>query len=137
MRIEAGPVRARPHVADRGNNRVQVFDRDGKFLEAWSQFGRPSDVHIDANGILYVADSESGPRYYPGWSKGVRIARVSDAKVAYLIGPHQTDRPEGMSGEGVTVDARGNVFSAEVGTDGGPKAVRGLTKYLPRAPLFR
>ena len=29
-----------------------------------------------------------------------------------------------MSGEGVTVDAQGNVYSAEVGTDGAPLAVR-------------
>jgi sugar lactone lactonase YvrE len=130
-------ARGRLFVADRGNNRVQIFDQDGRHLESWSQFGRPSDVHIDANGVVYVADSESGPRYYPGWRRGVRIARVSDGKVAYLIHPHQTDRPEGMSGEGVTVDAKGNVYSAEVGTDGGPQAVRGLTKYVARAPLFR
>jgi hypothetical protein len=115
---------------------VQILDAQGKYLESWHQFGRPSDVHIDASGILYVADSESGPRYYPGWRRGVRIARVSDGKVTYLIHPHQTDRPEGMSGEGVTVDAKGHVFAAEVGTDGGPLAVRGLTKYVARSPLF-
>ncbi len=128
--------RGRLFVADRGNNRVQIFEPDGKFVEAWSQFGRPSDVHIDTNGVLYVADSESGPRYYPGWKRGVRIARVTDGKVTYLIPPHQTDRPEGMSGEGVTVDAKGNVYSAEVGTDGGLQAVRGLTKHVPRSQLF-
>jgi DNA-binding beta-propeller fold protein YncE len=123
-------------VADRGNNRVQILDSKGNFVAEWRQFGRPSDVHIDERGILYVADSESGPRYYPGWSRGVRIARVADGKVTYLILPHKTDRPEGMSGEGVTVDAKGNVYSAEVGTDGGPQAVRGLTKFIPRARLF-
>jgi DNA-binding beta-propeller fold protein YncE len=123
-------------VADRGNDRVQVFDQNGKFIEAWSQFGRPSDIYIDANDVIYVADSESGRRYHPGWSRGVRIARLADAKVTYLIAPHKTDTPEGMSGEGVTVDRDGNVFSAEVGTDGGPLAVRGLTKYVPRTRLF-
>ena len=71
-----------------------------------------------------------------GGRRGVRIARVTDGKVTYLIPPHQTDRPEGMSGEGVTVDAKGNVYSAEVGTDGGLQAVRGLTKHVPRSPLF-
>lgn len=130
-------ARGRLFVADRGNNRVQIFDQEGKYLDAWSQFGRPSDVHIDKNGILYVADSESGPRYYPGWRRGVRIARASDGRVTYLIQPHQTDRPEGMSGEGVTVDAQGNVYSSEVGTDGGPLAVRGITKYVTRSPIFR
>jgi hypothetical protein len=37
----------------------------------------------------------------------------------------------------VTVDAQGNVFSAEVGTDGGAEAVRGLTKHVRRAALFK
>jgi sugar lactone lactonase YvrE len=130
-------ARGRLFVADRGNNRIQIFDENLKYLDSWSQFGRPSDVHIDKNGFVYVADSESGPRYYPGWRRGVRIARVTDGKVTYLIHPHQTDRPEGMSGEGVTVDAQGNVYSAEVGTDGGALAVRGITKYVVRSPLFR
>ena len=56
-------ARGRLFVADRGNNRVQIFDEQGRYLESWSQFGRPSDVHIDAHGVVYVADSESGPRY--------------------------------------------------------------------------
>lgn len=129
-------AQGRLFVADRGNNRVQIFDRDGKYIDSWSQFGRPSDVHIDKNGILYVADAESGPRYYPGWQRGIRIARVSDGKATYMIHPHKTDRAEGMSGEGVTVDAHGNIFAAEVGTDGGPLAVRGITKWVARTPIF-
>jgi sugar lactone lactonase YvrE len=129
--------RGRLIVADRGNNRVQVYDLSGKLLDSWSQFGRPSDVHVDASDILYVADAESGRRYYPGWKRGIRIARIADAKPTYMIPPHATDTPEGMSGEGVTVDKQGNVFAAQVGTDGGPRAVRGLTKYVRKSPLFQ
>jgi hypothetical protein len=33
-------------VADRVNNRIQLFDQDGKFLEEWKQFGRPSGLYI-------------------------------------------------------------------------------------------
>ena len=54
--------------------------------------------------------------------------------MTYLIPPHKTDNPEGMSGEGIAVDAEGNVYAAEVGTDGGGQAVRGLTKHVRRAP---
>jgi sugar lactone lactonase YvrE len=121
-------------VADRGNNRVQIFDRDFKFVAEWPQFGRPSDVQIDANGVLYVADAESSRRYGTEWRRGVRIGRVADGVVQYLIPPHQTDNPEGMSGEAVAVDAQGTVYAAEVGTDGGAQAVRGLTKHVKRAP---
>jgi DNA-binding beta-propeller fold protein YncE len=129
-------AQGRLYVADRGNNRVQVFDQEGKFVTEWSQFGRPSDVHVDANGVLYVADAESSRRYGTEWRRGIRIGRVSDGVVTYLIPPHKTDNPEGMSGEGIAVDAEGNVYAAEVGTDGGGQAVRGLTKHVRRAPQF-
>ncbi|MCH7940300.1 MAG: hypothetical protein IID13_11245, partial [Candidatus Marinimicrobia bacterium] len=36
-------------VADRGNNRIQIFSQDGELLDIWTQFGRPSGIWIDAN----------------------------------------------------------------------------------------
>ena len=35
------------YVADRQNNRIQVFDQDGNFIAAWKQFGQPSSVYVD------------------------------------------------------------------------------------------
>ena len=32
----------RLYVADRYNNRIQIFTQDGKFIAEWKQFGRPS-----------------------------------------------------------------------------------------------
>jgi sugar lactone lactonase YvrE len=46
-------------VADRSNNRIQIFDQDGKFVDAWTQFGRPGGLFIDQQDTLYVADSHS------------------------------------------------------------------------------
>ena len=48
-------------VADRANNRIQIFDQDGNFLAIWKQFGRPSGVYI-RDDIIYVADSQSDER---------------------------------------------------------------------------
>ena len=45
-------------VADRANNRIQIFDQDGKFLAEWKQFGRPSGVYI-RDDIIYVTDSRN------------------------------------------------------------------------------
>jgi sugar lactone lactonase YvrE len=41
--------RGRVFVADRDNDRIQIFDQNGVFLEQWTQFGRPSGIFIDAN----------------------------------------------------------------------------------------
>ena len=46
-------------VGDRQNNRVQIFDAQGNFIDQWFQFGRPSGIFIDDNDVIYVADSES------------------------------------------------------------------------------
>lgn len=43
-------------VADRENNRVQVFDREGRHLESWSDFYHPMDVCQDEQGFIYVTD---------------------------------------------------------------------------------
>ena len=43
-------------VADRGNNRIQVFDAEGNYLAQWKQFGKPSGLYIDARDTLYVGD---------------------------------------------------------------------------------
>src|SRR5688572_26285772 len=61
--------RGRLFVGDRGNNRIQIFDQEGKFLEEWKQFGRPSGIFIDRNDILYVADHQSDAKTNPGFSR--------------------------------------------------------------------
>ena len=50
-------------VGDRNNNRIQIFDQDGKFIAQWTQFSRPSGIYIDRNDVIYVADSESEVRH--------------------------------------------------------------------------
>ena len=119
-------------VADRGNHRVQIFDQEGNFLDAFYQFGRVSGLFIDANDTLYAIDSESNPTRHPGWKTGIRIGRTTEDRVAAFIPPHETDRgPHGTAGEGVAVDPEGNVYAAE-GPGSRPVAGGGLTKYLKR-----
>ena len=68
-------------VADRSNNRIQVFDQDGKYLLEWKQFGRPSGLFIDKNDILYVADN-SPDELNPPYKSGIRIGSVKDRTAA-------------------------------------------------------
>ncbi len=48
------------YVADRTNNRVQVFDPQMKFITEYTQFGRPSGLTIMDGETLVVSDWESG-----------------------------------------------------------------------------
>jgi sugar lactone lactonase YvrE len=111
--------RGRIFVADRSNGRMQIFDADGHFIDQWKQFGRPSGVFIDRNDNMYVADSQSNSTQNPGFTRGIRIGSARDGKVTALI-PFVEPDPEKNNNagvEGVTVDAKGNVFAAEVSTE--------------------
>jgi streptogramin lyase len=102
-------------VADRSNNRIEIFDPDGAFLGEWKQFGRPSGLFIDKNDILYVTDSESNMAQNPGFKRGVRIGSVKDGKISAFI-PDPAPAKEGTGaasnswGESVMADGAGNVF---------------------------
>jgi sugar lactone lactonase YvrE len=111
--------RGRVFVADRSNGRMQIFDADGRFIDQWKQFGRPSGVFIDRNDNMYVADSQSNSTQNPGFTRGIRVGSARDGKVTALI-PFVESDPEKNNNagvEGVTVDAKGNVFAAEVSTE--------------------
>lgn len=104
-------------VADRANSRTQLFDQQGNHLATWLQFGRPSDVYIDANDVLYSADSESGTgeTRNPGWERGIRIGSVTDGVVtAFIVDPNTNPQGTTSHAEGVTADEQGNLYAAEV-----------------------
>ena len=93
-------------VADRANNRIQIFEQDGKFLAEWKQFGRPSGVFIDKNDIIYVADSQSSDKTNPGFKQGIRIGSAKDGKVTAFI----QETVDVGALEGVAADDSGNVY---------------------------
>ncbi|HLH95317.1 MAG TPA: peptidyl-alpha-hydroxyglycine alpha-amidating lyase family protein [Xanthobacteraceae bacterium] len=97
------------YVGDRVNNRIQIFSPDGKFLAEWKQFGRPSDVTIDKNDVMYVPDAQSTDKTNPGFRQGIRIGSVKDGKVTAFI--PQTDPVVGAP-EGLGVDDDGNIYAA-------------------------
>jgi DNA-binding beta-propeller fold protein YncE len=114
------------YIADRNNNRIQVFDQDGNFKSEMKQFSRPSGIFIDKHDNLYSADSESESvsRNHNGWKRGIRIGSLKDKKVIAFI-PDPVEKTTGTSAaEGVAADAKGNIFGAEVG----PMAVKKYVK---------
>ena len=83
-------------VADRENNRVQLFDLQGRFLESWSDFYHPMDIYADRDGNVFVTDQI--PRLSMLSPDGTLIGRCRPV----LFGPH-----------GVGGDAAGNLYLAE------------------------
>lgn len=94
--------------------------RDGRLLAVWQQFGRPSGIYIDQHDVLYASDSESrnaaGYGHHPGWQRGIRVGRATDGEVmAFIRDPAPDQEAEDTTGgEGVAVDAKGNIYSAQV-----------------------
>ena len=110
-------------VADRHNHRIQILMKDGTYVGEFREFARPSGLAIDANDTIYSADAESDEKRNPGWLKGIRIGSLKDGKVTIFVPPHKTNSPAGAMGEGIAIDAAGNLFTAEA-------TVRGVTKYV-------
>lgn len=125
--------RGRLWVADRGNHRLEIFDQEGNYLESRYAFGRISGLFITEDDMVYAIDSESSPTNHIGWRNGIRIGPVDEDIVTGFIPPFErADRVyQGTAGEGVAVDADGNVYAAEgpnsIGAAGGA-----FTKYSVR-----
>ena len=90
-------------VGDRENNRVQVFDGDGKSLEIWPGFA-PFGLEIDKDGVLFVADGRAN-----------KVLRLDPAgKVAGSWGqkgkaPGEFDLPHMLAS-----DQKGNLYTVEI-----------------------
>jgi sugar lactone lactonase YvrE len=109
--------RGRLFVGDRSNNRVQIFDQDGTFIDMWYQFSRASGLDIDNNDRLYSADSESGSvnPAHGSWLRGIRIGSAVTGEVEYFIPDPFPSCGGTCAAEGVAVDRNGNIYGAEVG----------------------
>jgi streptogramin lyase len=90
-------VQNRVLIADRENDRVQLFTRDGTFIEEWYGLCRPMDIFVDAAGVIYVTDQV--PSLTAFASDGRRLGRC---------------RPSLNGAHGIFGDANGNLFLAEI-----------------------
>jgi sugar lactone lactonase YvrE len=126
-------------VADRSNNRLQIFDKDMNYLDSWKHFGRPSGITILKDDTMFVADSESGillagakesfegggPQFRNvGWKQGVRIGSARDGSLRMFI---DSTNPEGMA-----ADELGNVFAGLTGGCGTSKSGGCIQKWVKK-----
>jgi len=116
-------------VADRQNDRIQIFSPDGKYLDQWTDVQRPAGLFIDRAGLVYVAELP-WTRDQVSFVHGVRElpARVSvfDSKGTLLArwGSADGGAPGHVSApHGICADSHGDVYVGEVNesiSHGGP-----------------
>ncbi len=116
--------KGRLFVADRGNNRIQIFDADGNFVAQWHQFGRPSGIFISKDDTLYSVDSQSDDKVNAGVKRGIRVGSAKDGSVKYFI-PDPSPDPAIAMAEGVSAGSNGTVYGAGVSS-------MGLHLFLPK-----
>lgn len=116
-------------VADRGNHRLEIFDQEGTYLESRYAYGRISGFFFKGDTV-YAIDSESGPFNHVGWRNGVRIGPLDEDRITAMVPPFERDDRvyQGTAGEGVAVDADGNIYAAE-GPNSLTQAGGAFTKY--------
>jgi len=116
--ISIGGSQGHVFVADRSNNRVQIFDQDGNFIAAWTQFGRPSALYVSADDTLYVSDSHSNSKVNPGFTRGITVGSAKDGSIRAFIPDPDLDQADvnRISGaSGIVADANGTIYAADVG----------------------
>jgi len=100
--------KGRVYVADRSNNRIQIFDESGNFLNQWTNFGTPWGLFIKKD-LIYVVDGTE--------NNCLLIASTKDGKVLEKI--------EGLANPtAVAVDSNGAIYIGEVNGNNVKKFVK-------------
>ena len=111
-------------VIDRENNRLQIFNAQGKFIDQWTDLNRPTDIYIDNEETVYISELIGRVSIFS--IDGKLLARWGSEgekdKNALFLAPHA-----------ITVDSHGDLYIGEVsmtqtGIDRGSKTVQKFEK---------
>jgi len=117
----------RVYVADRENQRIQVFDSAGHYLAQWAgeQFGRPYAITVDRSGKAYVADGGDQPDGPP--DRSAWVLSGSDGTPLIRVGRFGNYDGQFEMAHSIAVDAEGSVY---VGDITGAR----VQKFVPNSP---
>jgi len=110
------------YIADRGNARVQIFDRDGAVLDQWdaAQVGRPWGLEYHA-GLIFIIDGGDQIADAPA---GRVVVMSLDGEQLGTFGEAGIGPGQFRDAHDITVDATGAVYVAELGG-------RRVQKFVP------
>ena len=98
--------RSRVFICDRENDRIQIFDDQGQFLEAWTDLLMPQDLWI-RDGIVYVAESHDE-------SVGLSIWTLDGDLVTRWRESEGTGKGTLGAAHGIAVDAESSIYATDV-----------------------
>ena len=112
----------RVFVADRENDRIQIFSAEGEYQEEWTDVQCPTNIAIDPSGRIYVSElwRRRGDRSFRvGEIQGDQPGRVSvyDAGGNVLVrwgGPDRCAPGNFVAPHDICVDSGGDVYVGEV-----------------------
>lgn len=102
------------YVADRQNDRVQVFDGKGQFIKQFKdpQIGRPYSVTLLSGGYAVIADGGEQPETGPDRS-GVSITN-GQGRVLQRIGRYGNYDGQFRMAHDVATDRSGNIYVVDI-----------------------
>jgi DNA-binding beta-propeller fold protein YncE len=112
----------RVFVADRENDRIQIFGPDGAYLATWTDVQRPTNIYMDRDGLVYVSELWR-PIGQNSYTKGetttnlpgrVSIYDLSGTVLARWDGDDPCAAGSFAAPHDLCVDSRGDLYVAEV-----------------------
>ena len=97
--------RERVYVCDRENNRIQVFDDQGNYLDQWTDLILPGDLWL-VDGVVYVIEQ--------GDEEGVSIWNLDGEILTRWRGSASQEGRTIQNGHGICVDSEGSIYVAEL-----------------------
>lgn len=111
-------------VADRQNNRIQIFGPDMHYITEWDDFDLPCDLAIDEDGVVYVAELNRRLSVMDPDGKVIFRYRCDDEDMlkCVFVAPH-----------GINIDSKKSIYIGDVcvtmgQVDRGGRSVRKLVK---------
>ena len=112
----------RVFVADRENDRIHIYTRDGQFLDMWTHVQRPTDISFDRDGRMYVSElwwipgqqSFTNGKIKHDLPGGVRILDLAGNVLLHWCNADRTAPGNFIAPHTLCVDSRGDLYVGEV-----------------------